>query len=89
MSKGVKDMSMRKCDNGTSISLSYFYITIHKQTWYEKQFEASLRPESSMRAYREAVDRLLSMPLEPFASFSVHFLRGCSEPVKKGHQTGI
>jgi len=79
----LKDMSTRKCDNGASISLSYFYITIHKQTWYEKQFEASLRPESNMVAYREAVDTLLSMPLEPFASFSVHFLRGCNEQVKK------
>jgi hypothetical protein len=83
----LRDMSVRKCDDGTSISLSHFYITIYRQTWYEKKFSAKIHPINIHNEYRIAVDNLFSHPLEPFNTFDIHFLRKCQPHIITAIQT--
>ena len=83
----LKDMSSRICDDGSSISLPYFYITIHRQTWYEKQFRARLRPAAMYDAYRATLQNFFSSPLESFNIFAIRFLRECNGPVLSTIQT--
>jgi hypothetical protein len=86
-SVNLKDMSSRACDDGSSISLPLFYITIHRQTWYEKQFHARLRPTAMYDAYKTAIQNFFSTPLEPFNIFMIHFLRECNDSILSNIQT--
>ena len=45
----INDVSTRMCDNNTMINLSYFSITNHGQTWYERHFKAYIPNTTSMR----------------------------------------
>lgn len=47
------DASTKRCDNGSVISLPYFYITQKGQTWYEARFNAYLE-EPWYTAYKDA-----------------------------------
>ena len=82
-----KDFEIIICDDGSSISLPYFYITIHRQTWYEKQFNARLRPAAMYDAYRATLQNFFSSPLESFNIFAIRFLRECNGPVLSTIQT--
>lgn len=69
----LSDASSKTCDNGSSISLPYFYLTHHHKTWYEAKFQAHL-PAETMESYQQTFQTLLASPLEPFEVFQVRFL---------------
>lgn len=70
----LNDASSNQCDNGSSISLPYFYVTNHHKTWYEAKFNARLKPDHLMESYQQTLETLLSSPLEPFDVFQARFL---------------
>jgi len=68
------DASSKECQKGVTISLPYFYLTNHHKTWYEAKFQARLKPEGAMDAYRKTLQDLLQSPLESFDVFQARFL---------------
>lgn len=69
----LNDASSKTCDNGSPVSLPYFYLTHHHKTWYEAKFQARLKPEL-MEAYQARFHDLLESPLEPYDVFHARFL---------------
>lgn len=70
----LNDASSKECEKGVTISLPYFYLTNHHQTWYEAKFQARLKPEGLMETYRKTFQDLLQSPLESFDVFQARFL---------------
>jgi hypothetical protein len=77
----LNDASSKTCDNGSPVSLPYFYLTNHHKTWYEAKFQARLKPEK-MEAYQLALRTLLESPLEPFDVFQARFLSRVKPPLQ-------
>ena len=69
----LANASSKTCDNGSPVSLPYFYLTHHHKTWYEAKFQARLKPDL-MEAYQGTFRVLLESPLEPFDVFQTRFL---------------
>ena len=78
----VGDASSKQCDNGSSISLPYFYLTNHHKTWYEAKFNARLKPDNLMESYQHTLQTLLQSPLEPFDVFQARFLSRVNQVLK-------
>jgi hypothetical protein len=78
----LNDASSKQCDNGSSISLPYFYLTNHHKTWYEAKFNARLKPDTLMESYQQSLRSLLESPLEPFDIFQARFLSRVSQVLK-------
>ncbi len=82
----VGDASSKQCDNGSSISLPYFYLTNYHKTWYEAKFNARLKPDHLMESYQQILQSLLESPLEPFDVFQARFLSRVSPVLKDAIQ---
>jgi hypothetical protein len=78
----LNDASSKQCDNGSSISLPYFYLTNHHKTWYEAKFNARLKPDNLMESYQHTLQTLLQSPLEPFDVFQARFLSRVNHVLK-------
>ena len=84
----LNDASSKQCDNGSSISLPYFYLTNYHKTWYEAKFNARLKPDHLMESYQQTLQSLLESPLEPFDIFQARFLSRVSPVLKDAiHQS--
>lgn len=79
----LNDASSKECDNGTPISLPYFYITQKWKTWYEGVFNAYLKPASLYTKYHQALDVLKQTRLGDFHVFSANYLFGQTPQVKE------
>jgi hypothetical protein len=78
----LNDASSKQCDNKSSISLPYFYLTNHRKTWYEAKFGARLPPDT-METYRKTVEDVWSSPLESFEVFRTRFLSRVASPLQE------
>lgn len=91
----INDMSRRECDNNTTIVLSYFSITKHRKTWYEKNFEAYIedtrkhnnKEQSKMEIYKEKVNTLMSQTLPDWEVFEVLYLRNTKQEIQNEIET--
>lgn len=79
-SKG--DASTRKCDNDTTIILSYFSITNYGKTWYEKNFKAYILDKNKRTKYENILSELLSRKLPEWSVFSALFLRNVDNDIQ-------
>lgn len=79
----LNDASSKECDNGTPISLPYFYITQKWKTWYEGVFNAYLKPATLYTNYHQALDNLKQTRLGSFDVFSANYLFGQTLKVKE------
>jgi len=79
----LNDASSKECDNGTPISLPYFYITQKWKTWYEGVFNAYLKPAALYAKYHQALDHLKQTRLGSFDVFSATYLFGQTPQVKE------
>lgn len=70
----LNDASTRTCDNGTVITLPYFYLTNHHKTWYESKFNAGLKTPALQQEYETRKTEWLTAGLEPFEAFQVRYL---------------
>lgn len=64
----LNDASKRKCDNGSTITLPYFYITQYNKTWYEAKFNAYLK-EPLYTNYKNDIMRIMNTQLPEFDIF--------------------
>ncbi len=64
----LNDALTRKCDNGTTITLPYFYITQYNKTWYEAKFNAYLK-EPLYTTYKNDIKRIMNTILPDFDVF--------------------
>lgn len=82
----LNDASSKQCDNKSTISLPYFYLTNHHKTWYEAKFSARLKPEAMMESYRQTIEEVWSSPLESFEVFRARFLSRVAPPLQDAIQ---
>lgn len=64
----LNDASTKKCDDGSVISLPYFYITQKSMTWYEGRFGAYLK-EPFYTNYKNTVELIMNNTLPTFNIF--------------------
>jgi hypothetical protein len=76
----LTDASSKTCDNGSTISLPYFYLVQKGKTWYEGRFGAYLKPESEMIKYKEKWENIRTMPLDEFVYFKSRYLNDIKNP---------
>lgn len=76
------DASTKRCDNGTVISLPYFYITQKNITWYEGKFKAYLK-EPFYSAYKNDIKRIMNAVIPSFETFVMLYIKNTSESIKK------
>jgi hypothetical protein len=69
----LNDASIKKCDNGTNISLPYFYITQTNKTWYEGRFGAYLK-EPIYTSYKKDISRIMKSTLPDFNTFVINHI---------------
>lgn len=79
--KSWGDASTRQCNN-TTITLSYFSITLYGKTWYEKNFGAYIGDSSKRNKYLHTIQTLLNLKLSDWDIFNSMFLRDTSREVK-------
>jgi hypothetical protein len=75
----LNDSSAKKCDNGATIPLPYFYITQKGRTWYEDQFGAYL-DEPNYTIYRTRIHDVMNMPITSFDAFIREYINDTSTP---------
>ena len=78
----INDASTRICDNNTLITLSYFSITNHGKTWYEKHFNAYINDEVKAKKYKETIAQLQSQVLPQWDTFKILFLRNTPPEIR-------
>lgn len=76
------DASTKRCDNGTVISLPYFYITQKSMTWYEGKFGAYLK-EPYYSDYKKDINRIMDTPLPTFEAFKILYIKNVSDNIIK------
>ena len=76
----LNDASTKRCDNGSVISLPYFYITQKGQTWYEARFNAYLE-EPWYTAYKDAINKIMESKLPSFDAFKVLYIKNAADVV--------
>ena len=77
----LHDSSIKECDNHSSITLPYLYITNKGTTWYAYVFKAHLKG-SLQSTYEKAVNDMMDSPLEEFEDFSIRYMRNISQVVR-------
>jgi hypothetical protein len=75
------DASTKRCDNGTVISLPYFYITQNEITWYEGKFNAYLK-EPFYTAYKKDLQRIMNTTLPRFEEFVILYFKNTPQHIK-------
>lgn len=75
------DASTKRCDNGTVISLPYFYITQNEITWYEGKFNAYLK-EPFYTAYKKDLERIMNTTLPRFEEFVILYFKNIPQHIK-------
>ncbi len=70
----LNDASSRLCDNSTTITLPYFYITQYNKTWYEAKFNAYLK-EPLYTNYKNDILRIMNTTLPDFDIFVSNHIR--------------
>jgi hypothetical protein len=78
----LNDASTKKCDNGSIISLPYFYITQKGMTWYEGRFKAYLK-EPYYTSYKNDIMRIMNTPLPSFEVFSTLYIKNTNSNIIK------
>lgn len=76
----LNDASTKRCDNGSIISLPYFYMTQKEMTWYEGRFKAYLK-EPYYTAYKNDISHVMNTHLPQFELFSVLYLKNISSSI--------
>lgn len=77
----LNDSSKKQCDNGSTISLPFFYLTQHEMTWYEARFKAYLK-EPDYTHYKNILNQSMNEKLPPFNEFSHMFIKNTSNTIK-------
>jgi hypothetical protein len=70
----LNDASTKRCENGTIISLPYFYITQKGMTWYEGRFGAYLK-EPYYTSYKNDIMRIMNTNLPSFETFCILYIK--------------
>lgn len=73
----LNDASTKRCENGSVISLPYFYITQKEMTWYEGRFKAYLK-EPEYSAYKNTIKQLMTSQLPSFDIFKILYIKDTS-----------
>jgi hypothetical protein len=76
----LNDASTKRCDNGSVISLPYFYITQKGQTWYEAHFNAYLE-EPWYASYKNAINKMMKYTLPQFDAFNILYIKNTSDKI--------
>ena len=76
----LNDASTKKCENGSIISLPYFYITQKGQTWYEGRFNAYLK-EPYYTAYKNTINKIMNIHLPQFEVFKLMYIKNTSDTI--------
>jgi len=76
----LNDASTKRCENGSVISLPYFYITQKDMTWYEGRFKAYLK-EPEYSAYKNTIKKLMSAQLPSFDIFKILYIKDTSNTI--------
>ena len=74
----LNDASTKRCENGSIISLPYFYITQKEQTWYEGRFNAYLK-EPYYTAYKNTINKIMNTCLPQFEVFKLMYIKNTSD----------
>jgi hypothetical protein len=69
----LNDASTKKCNNGSVISLPYFYITQKHKTWYEGRFKAYLH-EPFYTNYKNDLSKIMNSILPSFEIFKINHI---------------
>jgi hypothetical protein len=76
----LNDASTKKCDNGSVISLPYFYITQKHKTWYEGRFKAYLH-EPIYTNYKNDISKIMNTMLPSFEIFKINHILNTPESI--------
>jgi hypothetical protein len=76
----LNDASTKRCENGSIISLPYFYITQKEITWYEGRFKAYLK-EPEYSAYKTIVKKLMTSKLPQFEVFKALYIKDTPDTI--------
>jgi len=76
----LNDASTKRCDNGTVISLPYFYITQKGMTWYEGRFKAYLK-EPYYSDYKSNLKKIMNTSLPIFTEFVMLYIRNTPDEI--------
>jgi hypothetical protein len=77
----LNDTSKRKCDNGSTISLPFLYLSQYEMTWYESRFKAYLK-EPDYTRYKNIIEQSMTETLPSFNTFSQFFIKNTSNSIK-------
>jgi hypothetical protein len=75
----LNDASTKQCDNGSMITLPYFYITQKGKTWYEGRFGAYLK-EPMYTEYKNTVEKVMNYKLPDFIEFYMRYIQSTNTP---------
>lgn len=76
----LNDASTKRCENGSIISLPYFYITQKEQTWYEGRFSAYLK-EPYYTDYKKTINKIMNTHLPRFEVFKLMYIKNTSDTI--------
>lgn len=76
----LNDASTKRCNNGTIISLPYFYITQKGMTWYEGRFKAYLK-EPYYSDYKNTLKKIMNTSLPIFTEFVMLYIRNTPDEI--------
>jgi hypothetical protein len=76
----LNDASTKRCNNGTIISLPYFYITQKSMTWYEGRFKAYLK-EPYYSDYKNTLKKIMNTSLPIFTEFVMLYIRNTPDEI--------